>query len=143
MWLVRGLFKTKQLDRVISKQSFTAVLQSQFLDLPQAFFPGKSICAPETPLLTKPAVDELNDLRREVFRHPGIDAKPNVIPLVTNGYQLIDPGPAGMCADQFQPREIAGHAVQIDGPAAFAWHSLEYVAHLQRNGNVQFLALRI
>src|SRR6266542_4462598 len=125
------LTQSEQLNCVIAQQLFFGrFLQSHLCPLIETLFPWQAIGAPEAAVLPHAAVNVVHDLGLHIFWHPRIDAEVNVVPLVTDRYQLLDPRPAGVGANNLKLRKIAGDAIQVDWTRMLAGHCLKDMAHL-------------
>ena len=102
------------------------VSEPQAVDLVEALLPRQPVGAPDRAVLAHAAADEVDDLRLEVFRHPRVHAEPDVVPLVADADQLLDPRPAGVRAEDPERREVRGDLVEVHGPAVLARHGLEH-----------------
>src|SRR3970040_1582859 len=89
----------------VSPQEFSLgfFFETEAVDLLEALLPRQAVGSPQAAVHPHPAVDVMNDLGLEIFRHPGVDPEVNVVPLVADRDQILDPAPAG----------VGGHDVQV------------------------------
>src|SRR3990172_7864707 len=121
----------EELDRIVTQQlSLRVRLEPDLIDLIEALLPRQAVGPPDRAVLAHAAPDEVDRLGLEVLRHPGVNPAPDVVPLVADAQQLLDPRPSGVSAEDAERREVRGHVVEIDRAAMLARHRLQHVPRL-------------
>src|SRR3989337_1798004 len=134
----------EELDGLVPEELLLRlVLEPEPVHLVEALLPWQPVGPPEGAVLAHAAADKLDDLGLQVLGIPGVHAEPDVVPLVADRDQLLDPGPAGVGADHLELGEVARDLVQVHGAGVLAGHGLQHAAHLHGDRHVQLHALGV
>src|SRR3989304_4160289 len=116
----------EELDGVVPEELLLRlVLEPEPVHLVEALLPRQPVGPPDGAVLAHTAADKLDDLRLQVLGIPGVHAEPDVVPLVADRDQLLDPGPAGVGADHLELGGVAGDPGPGHGAGAGAGEAIQ------------------